>query len=89
LVARWIENDQWQYFSGMEYYQTKFPCDPAQITRFRQMLGKAGVEELLNDQECQTRWNQIQKDLCHGRQITETQIAPRKQPFNLAASVIL
>ena len=37
----------WQYFSGMEYYQGKFPCDPAQITRFRQMLGEAGVEGLL------------------------------------------
>ncbi len=47
LVVRWTENVQWQYFSGMEYYQTKFPCDPAQITRFRQMLGEAGVEELL------------------------------------------
>jgi transposase, IS5 family len=47
LVVRWTENVQWQYFSGMEYYQTKFPCDPAQITRFRQLLGEAGVEELL------------------------------------------
>ena len=47
LVVRWTENVQWQYFSGMEYYQPKFPCDPAQITRFRQHLGEAGVEELL------------------------------------------
>lgn len=47
LVVRWTENVQWQYFSGMDYYQPKFPCDPAQITRFRQMLGEAGVEELL------------------------------------------
>ena len=47
LVARWTENVQWQYFSGMAYYEPKFPCDPAQITRFRQMLGEAGVEELL------------------------------------------
>jgi transposase, IS5 family len=47
LVARWTENVQWQYFSGMEYYEPKFPCDPAQITRFRQLLGEAGVEELL------------------------------------------
>lgn len=47
LVARWTENVQWQYFSGMAYYEPKFPCDPAQITRFRQHLGEAGVEELL------------------------------------------
>ena len=31
----------------MEYYQTKSPYDPAQITRFSQILGEAGVEELL------------------------------------------
>ncbi len=31
----------------MEYYRTKFQCNPAQITRFRQILGEAGVEELL------------------------------------------
>ncbi len=47
LVERWAENVQWQYFSGMQYYQPVFPCDPAQITRFRQHLGEAGVEELL------------------------------------------
>ena len=44
---RWTENVQWQYFSGIEYYQTKFPCDRVQITWFSQMLGEAGVEELL------------------------------------------
>jgi IS5 family transposase len=47
LVVRWTENVQWQYFSGMEYYEPKFPCDPTQIGRFRQRLGEAGVEEIL------------------------------------------
>lgn len=47
FVARWTENVQWQYFSGMDYYKPKFPCDPTQITRFRQQLGETGVEKLL------------------------------------------
>jgi len=47
LVARWSENVQWQYFSGMEYYTPKLPCDATQIGRFRKILGEAGVEELL------------------------------------------
>lgn len=47
LVVRWSENVQWQYFSGMEYYEPKFPCDATQIGRFRQRLGEAGVEEIL------------------------------------------
>jgi hypothetical protein len=31
----------------MEYYSPKLPCDPAQISRFRKILGEAGVEQLL------------------------------------------
>jgi IS5 family transposase len=27
LVARWSENVVWQYFSGLEYYTPKLPCD--------------------------------------------------------------
>lgn len=29
LMVRWTKNVRWQYFSGMEYYQTMFPSDPA------------------------------------------------------------
>ena len=47
LVQRWSENVVWQLFSGLEYYSTKLPCDPAQISRFRKVLGEAGVEQLL------------------------------------------
>ena len=47
LVQRWSENVVWQLFSGMEYYQTKLPCDATQIGRFRRVLGEAGVEQLL------------------------------------------
>ena len=36
-----------QFFSGMVYFEPKLPCDPAQITRFRRVLGEAGVEQLL------------------------------------------
>jgi IS5 family transposase len=36
-----------QFFSGMDYYSPKLPCDPAQIGRFRKILGEAGVEQLL------------------------------------------
>ena len=47
LVARWSENVVWQFFSGMEYYQPRPPCDATQIGRFRSAIGEAGVEELL------------------------------------------
>ena len=47
LVERWSENVVWQYFSGLEYYTPRLPCDATQIGRFRTAIGEAGVEELL------------------------------------------
>ena len=40
-------NVQWQFFSGMTYYEPRLPCDATQIGRFRRGLGEAGVEQLL------------------------------------------
>jgi IS5 family transposase len=47
LVERWAENVQWQFFSGMAYYEPRLPCDPTQIGRFRRLLGEDGIEALL------------------------------------------
>ena len=47
LVLRWSENVQWQFFSGMEYYEPRLPCDATQIGRFRRLLGEEGLEQLL------------------------------------------
>ena len=47
LAERWSDSVHWQYFSGMEYYEPRFPCDATQIGRFRKAIGEAGVEKLL------------------------------------------
>jgi IS5 family transposase len=47
LVVRWSENVLWQFFSGMEYYAHRLPCDATQIGRFRRDLGEDGMEQLL------------------------------------------
>ncbi len=47
LVLRWSENVQWQFFSGMAYYEPRLPCDATQIGRFRRLLGEDGLEQLL------------------------------------------
>lgn len=46
LVERWAENVQWQFFSGMAYYEPRLPCDATQIGRFRRLLGEEGLEQL-------------------------------------------
>ena len=47
LVVRWSENIVWQFFSGMDYYEHRLPCDATQIGRFRRALGEDGLELLL------------------------------------------
>ncbi len=47
LVRRWSENIVWQYFSGMDYFEHRLPCDATQIGRFRRDLGEDGLELLL------------------------------------------
>jgi len=47
VVERWAQDVQFQYFSGMAYYEPKLPCDATQVGRFRTAIGEAGVEELL------------------------------------------
>jgi transposase, IS5 family len=47
LVERWAENVVWQFFSGMDYYEPRPPCDATQIGRFRRLLGEDGIEQLL------------------------------------------
>ena len=47
VCSRWSENILWQFFSGMDYYEHRLPCDPTQIGRFRRALGEDGLEQLL------------------------------------------
>ena len=47
VIQRWGETPTWQYFSGNDYFEHRWPCDPTQLGRFRKLLGEEGVEELL------------------------------------------
>ena len=47
LVERWAQDVYFQFFSGQVYFEPRLPCDPAQISRFRRVMGEAGVEQLL------------------------------------------
>jgi IS5 family transposase len=47
VIERWSDAPTWQYFSGNEYFEHRWPCDPTQLGRFRKALGEEGVEELL------------------------------------------
>ena len=47
VVAGWVENPYWQYFSGMKYFEHQAPIHPSSMTRWRKRIGDAGAEALL------------------------------------------
>ena len=47
LVQRWSENLYWQFFSGLDYFEPRLPCDATQIGRFRRAIGEEGLELLI------------------------------------------
>ena len=49
LLERFVENPQWQYFCGSEYYVSKSPCDRSSMTYWRERMGEEKMELLLKE----------------------------------------
>lgn len=48
VVERWSETPTWQYFSGQDCFEHRWPCDPSLLVRLRRSLGEEGVEALVS-----------------------------------------
>jgi transposase, IS5 family len=48
VVAAWVQNPYWQFFSGCEDFQWSLPCDPSDLVYFRQRIGEAGAQLILS-----------------------------------------
>ncbi len=48
VVARWIENPYWQFFTGEDFFQSTQPFDPSEFVHFRKRLKEQGLEFLLS-----------------------------------------
>ena len=49
VMEMFLENPQWQYFCGLEYYTDKMPCDRSSLTRWRQRMGEDKLKLLLKE----------------------------------------
>lgn len=49
VIASWVENPYWQYFSGMIHFQHEFPMHRSSMSRWRKRLGEKGGELLLKE----------------------------------------
>lgn len=48
LVQRWVQNPYYQVFCGETTFQWQLPCDPSDLTYFRQRIGEKGCEAILS-----------------------------------------
>lgn len=46
VVEEWIRNPYWQYLSGFDTFQWKFPCEPSDLVHFRNRIGKEGIKQI-------------------------------------------
>jgi IS5 family transposase len=46
VVLQWKRNPYYQYFCGMDEYIPALPCDSTELVKFRQRIGKEGVEKI-------------------------------------------
>jgi len=46
VVLQWKRNPYYQYFCGMHEYVPAPPCDPTELVKFRQRIGKEGAEKI-------------------------------------------
>jgi IS5 family transposase len=47
VVDQWVQNPYWQYFSGENLFQWKFPVEPSDLVHFRKRIGESGVQKIL------------------------------------------
>ena len=44
IVLQWKRNPYYQYFCGMYEYTPSYPCDATELVKFRNRIGKDGIE---------------------------------------------
>ena len=44
IVEHWKQNPYFQYFCGLDDYQASVPCHPTELVKFRNRIGKEGME---------------------------------------------
>jgi IS5 family transposase len=81
IVNTWVENPYVQYFTGETYFQTDIPLDSSSLTRWRQRLGAAGVELLLQITIDAARRIEMIKNTSVNQVIVDTTVMPKAMAY--------
>jgi transposase, IS5 family len=52
IVEQWSENVYYQYFCGMEKFNSEPPCTASELMHFRKRIGDSGIELIFQESIC-------------------------------------
>lgn len=81
VVAKWVENPYWQFFSGYDFLEWKFPIHPTTLTKWRQRMGPDGLEKVLCFLIETAKVSGTIKDSSLTKVIVDTTVAPKAITF--------
>ena len=88
LCERWLENPDYQFFCGEEFFQHRLVFDRSSLTRWRQRMGEEKLQALLQESlSVATRTNAI-KPADFNRIIVDTTVQPKNVMFPTDARLL-
>ena len=88
LCERWVENPYYQYFCGEEFFQHRLVFDRSSLTRWRNRMGEARLQALLQESLSVAARTKAIKPSELSRVIVDTTVQPKNVTFPTDAKLL-
>jgi transposase, IS5 family len=88
VCARWVENPYFQYLTGEEFFRHELAFDRSSMTRWRQRMGEARIEALLQESLAVAVRTGAMKPQDVRRVIVDTTVQPKNVMFPTDAKLL-
>ena len=88
LCDRWIENPDFQFFCGEEFFKHRLPFDCSSLTRWRQRMGEAELSALIQESLAVATRTETLKPKDLARVVVDTTVQPKAVMFPTDAKLI-
>src|SRR5260370_28981753 len=88
LCERWVENPYYQFFCGEEFFQHRLVLDRSSLTRWRNRMGEARLQALLQESLSVATRTKAIKPSELSRVIVDTTVQPKNVTFPTDAKLL-
>src|ERR1700722_13562826 len=88
LCERWVENPYYQFFCGEEFFQHRLVFDRSSLTRWRNRMGEARLQALLQESLSVAARTKAIKPSELSRVIVDTTVQPKNVTFPTDAKLL-